>query len=324
MFEPSPYRRYAVGLALVVGLAGCAGSSTGANPPTAAVPAAQLPEIPARRAGLFGSPARHPKSWMKPGLANQKLLYVSDEAAGVVNVYTYPGLTFAGQLTGFSVPTGECTDRAGNVWIADQNQKAVYEYAHGGTSPINTLTDTMINPVGCALNLKNGDLAVANGINTVLIFHNAAGAPTTYASQQFSTTEFLGYDNHGNLFVDGNDNANAFHYAELPAGGSTFTDITLSTTPSQPGNVQWDGTYMAVGDAASSNIYRTQGSNIVGTVTVSATCQGQFYITPSDKNIVVPDGCNADADTYVYPAGGSPIKIVTGGLQHPGGAVISR
>lgn len=123
--------------------------------------------------------------------------------------------------------------------------------------------------------------------------------------------------------MDGYDNANGFHYAELPAGSSTFTDITLSTVPSGIGNVQWDGTYMDVGDT-SSNIYRMQGSAVVSTVTLSTTCLAQFYILPSDKKMIAADPCNVDADVYSYPAGGSPIKTVTGDLQHPVGAVVSR
>lgn len=312
-------RRCASAIALLAGLAACTGqqqSTAGAFVPSA---------TPAKPGGAVTF-ATHPsrvKSWMKPGAALQRLLYVSDGATGSVYVYTYPGLTFAGQLTGFGAPNGECTDRAGNVWIADQGHTSVYEYANGGTSPISTLTSGIIDPIGCAINRKTGDLAVANGNDEVLVFHNATGAPTGFSDGNFSVTEFLGYDNQGNLFVDGADNANLFHYAELPAGSSTFTDITLSSVPSGIGNVQWDGTYMDVGDAGS-NIYRTQGSSVVGAVTLSTSCLGQFYIVPLDKKVIAPDSCNADADVYLYPAGGSPVRTVTGDLQHPLGAVVSR
>ncbi len=307
-------RRLVPALGLLAGLAAC----TGQQQSTAGgfVPSDSGQARP-------GSHPNHVKSWMKPGVATNKLLYVADGATGSVYVYTYPGLTFAGQLTGFGAPSGECTDRAGNVWIADEGHTSVYEYAHGGTSPINILTSGVIDPVGCAIDRKTGDLAVANGTDEVLVFHNATGAPTEFADGNFSVTEFLSYDNQGNLFVDGADNTNLFHYAELPAGNSTFTDITLSNVPSGIGNVQWDGTYMDVGDAGS-NIYRTQGSNVVSTVTLSTTCLAQFYIVPSDKKVIAPDPCSPDADVYAYPAGGSPVKTVTGDLQHPVGAVLSR
>ena len=39
--------------------------------------------------------------------------------------------------------------------------------------------------------------------------------------------------------------------------------------------------------------------------------------------MVAPDRCDVDADVYLYPSGGTPIKTVTGGLQQPFGAVLS-
>lgn len=241
------FRRAPPAFALTAGLAACTGQQRTAD-------GGFVPNDASRgRPASAGS--SHVKSWMSP-TTSEKLLYVADAATASVYIYTYPGLTFAGQLTGFGAPSGECTDKAGNIWIVDEGHAAVYEYAHGGTSPINTLTSGIVNPVGCAISRKTGDLAVGNGTDKVLVFHNAAGAPTPFADANFSVTSFLGYDNEGNLFVDGYDNTNGFHYAELPASSSTFTDITLSTVPSGVGNVQWDGTYMDVGDASSTSIGR--------------------------------------------------------------------
>ena len=308
-------------LTVAAGMAGCAGPQTAGNALTPGAGPASAPLSDASAQPGAARPNRH-KSWMKPGAASQKLLYVSDLFAGVVNVYTYPGLTYAGQLTGFTFPTGECTDRAGNVWITDQ-ASAVYEYLHGGTTPVSVLTSGMNAPEGCAIDLKTGNLAVSNGNDQVSVFHNATGTPTTYSDANFSRTTFLGYDNQGNLFVDGDDNSLLFHFAELPAGSSTFTDITLTTTPSVAGNVQWDGSYMTVGDQGST-IYRTQGSNVISTTTLSTSCLGQFYIVTSKRKIIAPDPCSVNVDTYAYPAGGSAIKAITGGLTHPSGTVLSQ
>ncbi len=249
--------RHLTALTVVACVTGCAGQQIagGALTPGNAEPAV----APLSGKSSQPNPARpnHRASWMKPGVASQKLLYVSDLFAGVVDVFTYPGMTYAGQLTGFTFPTGECTDRAGNIWITDQ-ASAVYEFAHGGISPVNVITSGVNAPEGCAIDFKTGNLAVSDGNDQVLVFHNATGTPTTYSDANFSRTTFLGYDNQGNLFVDGENSAFAFHFAELPAGSSTFTDITLTTTPAVAGNVQWDGQYMAVGDQGST-IYRTAG-----------------------------------------------------------------
>jgi hypothetical protein len=262
---------------------------------------------------------------MSPDAKSHNLLYVTDTASRAVDVYTYPGLKYAGQLTGFAWPLGACTDKAGIVWIADGGG-AVYEYAHGGTSPINTLTTGMYQPSGCAVDPKTGDLAVANGNDEVLVLPNAAGSPTAYRDFNFAQTAFLSYDNHDNLFVDGTDGSNFFHYAELPAGSEAFTDITLNGFPimQYAGDVQWDGTNMGIGDTQWT-IYQTQGSNVVSTTTLSSTCAFAFYIVPAKKTVIAPDQCGSNlVGVYAYPAGGSPTKVITGGLYTPYAAVLSR
>ena len=103
------------------------------------------------------------------------------------------------------------------------------------------------------------------------------------------------------------------------------SDITLSGFPigSSAGGVRLDGSYIAVGDSQST-IYRTQGSNVVSTTSLSATCVFGFYIVPS-KAIIAPDQCSKNlVGSYAYPAGGSPIKTFTKGLATPYDAVLSR
>jgi hypothetical protein len=271
---------------------------------------------------LVASPQRHGKSWMDPAAKSHKLLYISDFGGADVEVFTYPYLRYAGELTGFRELRGECTDPSGYVWITDQSLGEVFEYAHGGTTPVNVLTAP--DPFGCATNPTNGDLAVSYGAaGQIEIFHNAAGSGTVVADSNFAGTYFLGYDKTGNLFVDGYDSSDNFHYAELPAGGSSFTDITLSQTPAGSGNVQWDGKYMAIGDTGSI-IYQTQGGTVVSSTTLGDGCVGQFYIVPSKRKVIAPDFCAGNAGVFAYPAGGSALQTISGGLISPYGAVLSQ
>jgi len=316
MFAPK-FGRYAAPLALIAVLGGCAGQqSAGGSIPTVAAPLSQ-------KRSSHGS-------WMKPALRGVSLLYVSDSFNQVVDVYTYPNLKPAGQLTGFGSPAGECTDKSGDVWIADANG-AVYEYAHGSTNPIVSLLTDMNHPSDCAVNPPNGDLAVANGNTQVLLFHTGSSSPSIYSDANFSQTAFLGYDNSGNLFVDGMDSSNRFFwYAELPAGSQTFTDISLNygnfPQLQSPGGIHWDGTHMAISDTQST-IYQTLGSNVVSTTAISTTCAFDFALVKSRRApLVAPDQCTGGGvvDTFAYPGGGSPIKQITSGLNTPYGAVVSR
>jgi hypothetical protein len=312
-------------LATAAVLAAC--SATQLAPPTPQQPVTNA-QMLAMRSGVWpldaqrmATPQSHGKSWMDAAAKSDKLLYINDFINADVEVFTYPQLRLAGVLTGFSELRGMCTDPTGYVWITDQAKGEVFEYAHGGTTPVNVLTAP--DPWGCATSPRGGDLAVSYAAaGQIEIFHNAAGSGTVVTDANFAGTNFLGYDKTGNLFVDGYDSSNKFHYAELPAGGNSFTDITLSQTPGGEGNVQWDGTYMAIGDTAQT-IYQTQGSTVVSSTTLGNRCVGQFYILPSKRRVIAPDGCDANAGLIAYPAGGSALQTISGGLIVPFGAVLS-
>jgi hypothetical protein len=65
-------------------------------------------------------------------------------------------------LTGFNDPLGECIDKAGDVWIVNALAGQILEYAHGGTSPIATLSDSLYMAGFCSVSARTGDLAVAS------------------------------------------------------------------------------------------------------------------------------------------------------------------
>ena len=170
-------------------------------------------------------------------------------------VYSYPRGKVEGTLTGFDVPAGECSDRAGNVFITSFLASEIVEYAHGGTSPIATLSDPGEYPVGCSVDPTTGNLAVTNQLTTsyfagdLAIYPNASGTPTTYTAPNFYYYFFCTYDNKGNLYVDGlsnGTNSSTGQYAELPAGSSNLESITIDQDI-YPLGIQWDGKYVAIG-----------------------------------------------------------------------------
>lgn len=103
--------------------------------------------LPATAVGAY----RAARSWMKPTGAAQKLLYVTDSGSATVKVYTYPDLSYTGELAGFVLPLFDCADKSGDVWVSDYGSSGtLYEYAHGGTTPINELTG-LSYPYSCAV-----------------------------------------------------------------------------------------------------------------------------------------------------------------------------
>jgi hypothetical protein len=203
----------AVGLAGGFVLVGC--SAKGLQPSLAPMSAPQ---------------ADHRRSWIAPGAKKSNLLYVSDDGTNDVDIYSYPKGTLQGTLTGFSFPEGECTDKKGDVFVTNDDAENVLEYAHGGTTPIATLSDTGYYPVGCSVDKITGDLAVTNTYNTsftsgsVAIYQHASGSPTYYTGAVLIYPHLCGYDPQGNSTWTASTVALLFNLAcfqKAPAGSPT-------------------------------------------------------------------------------------------------------
>ena len=310
------------GLAASFAVSACSSTSTSGG----VVPASTAPTA---RQTANATRSAH-RSWMDPAAAKGRLLYVADEFANAVFVYTYPQLSGAGELSSFGSVTGICTDRRGYVWVLDQANVEVAEFAHGGTTPINVLHpgEASGNPGvgnGCTVNPKTGDLAVAGAGPGITVFKNGQSTHDTFWDFTLFQFNYIGYDAKGNLFADGLVES-SFNFAldELPAGSSTLNSIRLAGgSISRPGGIQWDGKYLDIADSTNGTIYRTDGSSILSSITTSAACQGQFYIVPNFTRVIDPDPCSVATGIYAYPAGGSPLKTVTGGQQFPIGAAVS-
>jgi hypothetical protein len=256
---------------------------------------------------------------------SQDLLYVSDLGANAVYFYTYPAGKLMGKLTGFGSVAGLCADKAGDVFVVDE-AGPVDVYAHGGSSPIRRLTTTGA-PYGCAVDPSTGNLAVTN-VSSVLygavaVYAKAKGRPKEYRDDAVSATYFCGYDDQGNLFIDGWNRSAAFILLELPKGGRGFRTYMLTRTVANPGGVQWDGKYVAIGDRGAGLIYRAGSTGKVAqTVKLKKGANvEQFWI--AGTTLIGP---NAQSDGTVpfwrYPGGGSPVKTLNGFL-YPVGVTVS-
>jgi hypothetical protein len=139
------------------------------------------------------------------------------------------------------------------------SESGVLEFAHGGTSPIQTLSDPSGTPSECSVDPTSGALAVVNqGSSTVLIYPGASGSPQTYTIPKLSVS-FVGYDDRGNLFADGLTKSYRFGLFELPHGGSSFKAVTLNLSPGTSGSVQWDGKYVTVTDTPFIELFVIRG-----------------------------------------------------------------
>jgi len=151
-----------------------------------------------------GSAIARTHSWMASDAKTASLLYVSSVLTNDVYVYSYSTHKLMGTLTGFETPYGLCVDKAANVWIVNDGASQIAEYAHGGTTPIATLSDPGEYPEGCSVDPTTGNLAVTNfysgsGAGSVSIYAGAQGSLKLYSDPAFTNYRFCGYDAHGNL-----------------------------------------------------------------------------------------------------------------------------
>jgi hypothetical protein len=287
--------------------------------------------------GATVSRAVYGRSWMLPEAKSQSLLYIGDPGSGGILVYTYlPALKFVGVLATPSHPGGECVDKAQNVFVTDlaAGSHVIYEYAHGGTSPIAILGDPGGTPSSCAIDPTTGDLAatsVRSGTThgKVAIYKGAKGTPKLFADFKFYDILFCGYDDKGNLYVDGSNapSGNGFLMDELPRGGNALSEITLNQTIFFPGGVEWDGKHVAVGDERTATIYQFAINEYNGKKVGTTRLRGlsgiyQFFIFQGlivDPSYVASTG---SVGIYRYPVGGKAIRTISG-VSSPYGAVVS-
>jgi hypothetical protein len=214
------------------------------------------------------TPVRHlyrGKSWMRKDAGKQWLLYVSDGSSGTIDVYNYrvkAGRLY-GQLTGLNFPYGQCVDRSGDVYVVDNGTSKIYEFAHGGTTPIATATDDYGSPIGCSVDATTGDVAVGNfsstgnGAGGIDVFAGGLqGSQTNYTDPNLFRVFPPGYDPSGNLFVQATDYSGTHEFAELPNGSRKFT-LLSGLTVGFPGAVAWDGYYLTATDQNYQYAYTT-------------------------------------------------------------------
>ncbi len=347
----------AVAAALAACSSGGSQQTSALAPTQATLPAFKLGMPPAPAAEIVGAvhPDHH-KSWISPDAQRApRLLFISDYGSSDVYVFTMPAMALKGTLTGFDFPEGECADASGNIWIANTGELEMEQYSRTGTL-LKTLSDAGGFPASCAVNKANNDLAVANienssgGPGNVTVFTNASGSGTPYTNESFYEYFFVGYDPNGNLFFDGtNESRTSSYLAELPAGSSNTTLITLSGGALYTaGLVQWYkvGNYLALGDqecdgnAGTSCVYWVTVSGSSGTITATtdlsnyeggAVCDlvqgviaanGERYLAGADYEYC--GNTPITANRWPYEAGGEPTNYNnTTSFVEPIGAAVS-
>jgi hypothetical protein len=289
------------------------------------------------------TPSYRSGSWMLPEAKADDLLYTSDFKNDSVYAYSYPNGKLVGRLTEPARPGGLCTNAAGDIFVTLREvtkikghyvlKGHIYEYSHGGSTPIAILRDAGI-PEQCAVNSANGNLAVTNfaapgGRGNVVVYQGTHGSRKTYTDPRISTYFGCSYDDKGNLYVtSGYEPA----LAELRNGEATLINIDLDMHIPL-GSVRWDGRDVELENMYSrlnpgpTVIYKIRISKASGTVvgTIRLVGEGRGFgpigavqFAVHDDVIVQPDGADRVIDYWRYPEGGNSVKTIRG----PRGAML--
>ena len=208
------------------------------------------------------------------------LIYVTTTKKVVI--LSYPAGKIVATLPWYFPGTNICSDpRNGNVFIPEGAN--IYEYAHGGTTPITMLTvpSGYSEPAGCAVDPSTGNLAVAIAFGpsdkgALLVYVGAQGTPLVYSDKQLRVFDYPAYDGSGNVYVTIDTVKGAFRIAEIRASQSRFRLIKVVNYDTGPRKIVWDGNYLTFlgSESDGSTVEQLQISGKIGTVVGSVSLVG--------------------------------------------------
>jgi hypothetical protein len=259
----------------------------------------------------------------------------------MIFVYTYPEGKFQ---QSFHVPLPwstafECADSSGDVFVTAQlfhiSTQRIYEYAHGGSEPIATLTDPG-EAYACAVDPTTGNLAVINGSDPgnpynpyygdVAVYAAAQGQPTMYYSSEFTAPFSDTYDDSGNLYMlTSVESSDDVQLARLAYGRGSFELVKLNKTVnfgvSWVPTLQWDGKHVTVSSSQDTvtgpvDIYQLSisgsSARVIGTTQLTVRQQhhgGQSWIAGNTVVGIYGHG-HSDIALWPYPKGGKPRSTI--------------
>jgi hypothetical protein len=285
-------------------------------------------------------------SFMDPRAIGKSLIFVSDAADGVVNIYPQAGKNqkMVGQITGLTQPQGITTDKNGDLYVANTNSSNVLVYAPPYTgAPKMTISDPHEFPADVAVS-STGVVAVTNlcnaphcRLNTGNVKIYAKGSTKSCATVSdsafnFTRVMFAEFDKNGVLYIDGMNGGYQTSFGLVTGGcqATSITNLAYIYTVAFPGGIQID----KAGNIAFCDQGRQQvatfsppvnnsfGSPLSTTPLTGSTAAIGIAILASGLNLYAADaGGPGLAEEYKYTAGGAAENTIAVGGQPIGIAV---
>jgi hypothetical protein len=291
-------------------LAGCAGGTSQtpalAGSPVLGQSVAQQSRDTAVRASNHG--------FMNAVDAKTSLVYLSDFATSLVDVFTTAGLQVGQIANGLVSPEGMFVDQKSNLWVANIGQASdVVVFARGGLSPMKTLNDPVGTPIDVTV-CKDGTAYVADLYDTnndnaasVQVYAPGSTKPTGNLNPpaDFRNTS-LTCDAKGNVFVAllETDNIGAGRIIEFP-GGKQAGVKDIGVTIQDPSGMKPDNAgNLLVNDLVSKTISEyTEAGKATGVVIQDGTDIINIALSRDGKTLLGAASSAQEGISWSFPAG---------------------
>jgi len=216
--------------------------------------------------------------------------------------------------SGFKSPAGVAYDAAGNVYVADETNNAVYKIPAAGGTPV-AIGSGFSSPLGVALDAA-GDVFVADANNNAVKEIPVGGGAIITLGSGFKVPASVTVDAAGNVYVADFGNG---AIKKIPVGGGpTITLATISTNTEgiavdAVGNVYFGTVFgnqvkmIPAGSGALINV----GSGFSQPRGVALDAAGNLYIADTGNNAIKE-----------IPAGGGAMITLGSGFKNPEDVVI--
>jgi hypothetical protein len=285
-------------------------------------------------------------SYIDPRAIGTSLIFVSDAANGVIDIYPLAGKNqkMVGQITGLTQPQGITTDKNGDLYVANTSSSNVLVYAPPYTgAPKRTISDPNEFPADVAVS-STGIVAITNicnaphcRLNTGNVNIYAKGSTKSCATVSdsafnFTRVMFAEFDKNGALYIDGMNGGYQSSFGLVTGGchATSITNIVPIYTVAFPGGIQIDKAgNIAFCDQGrqqvatfSPPVNNTFGNPVSTTPLTGSIAAVGIAILASGSNLYAADsGGPGLAEKYKYPAGGVPANTIAVGGQPIGIAV---
>jgi hypothetical protein len=238
------------------------------------------------------------------------VVYVANYFNDNVQIYSLPGLGNIGSIQGITNPQGLAVDRAGNLYVVDQNANDVLIFHKGATAPFRTLSDRNGIAFQVAVG-RDGTVYLTNEFNNNLgngnVNEYAPGSKTptkTLHDHRFNTVEGVGLDSRNNLYVTFDDNHVVGRIEEF-SPGSKVGKILLPRLKAAGGITFDSSDDLVVCDqtAPAVKIFAQGSGNPLGEFAQGQIDPFNLALTKSEHEIFVTDPHSGNTYEYAYPSG---------------------